>query len=118
VTEVRDVADGLWIWRRAHPAWRPERWWQQTVTSTCVRSAGEVALLDPIAPDDDALRPRLDREPPTRVVVLKPDHVRDVDLFVHRSARGRVARPSRRVRAGPRPAGVGRRGRRLTAPYD
>lgn len=27
---------------------------------------------------------RLDARPPTAVVVLKPDHVRDVDLFVHR----------------------------------
>jgi glyoxylase-like metal-dependent hydrolase (beta-lactamase superfamily II) len=56
------------------------------VTSTCVASAGEVALLDPIAPRDDAteLWERLDAIPPTLVVVLKPDHVRDVDLFVRR----------------------------------
>ena len=48
--------------------------------------AGEVALLDPLAPPEDAtdVWERLDESPPTVVVVLKPDHVRDVDLFVER----------------------------------
>ena len=45
-----------------------------------------MALLDPLAPpeDDDEVWARLDARPPTLVVVLKPDHVRDVDLFVRR----------------------------------
>ena len=56
------------------------------MTSTCVESGGEVAVLDPLAPPDDATEvwARLDERPPTLVVVLKPDHVRDVDLFVRR----------------------------------
>jgi glyoxylase-like metal-dependent hydrolase (beta-lactamase superfamily II) len=56
------------------------------VTSTCVESGGEVALLDPLAPPIDATEVwgRLDARPPALVVVLKPDHVRDVDLFVRR----------------------------------
>jgi hypothetical protein len=56
------------------------------VTSTCVQSGGEVALLDPLAPPADAHEfwSRLDARPPTVVVVLKPDHVRDVDLFARR----------------------------------
>jgi glyoxylase-like metal-dependent hydrolase (beta-lactamase superfamily II) len=56
------------------------------VSSTCVESGGEVALLDPLAPpeDDEDVWARLDARPPTLVVVLKPDHVRDVDLFVRR----------------------------------
>jgi glyoxylase-like metal-dependent hydrolase (beta-lactamase superfamily II) len=56
------------------------------VSSTCVESGGEVALIDPLAPPKDAteLWERLDSNPPTLVVVLKPDHVRDVDLFVLR----------------------------------
>jgi glyoxylase-like metal-dependent hydrolase (beta-lactamase superfamily II) len=43
-------------------------------------------LLDPLAPPDDAAEvwARLDAHPPTAVVILKPDHVRDVDLFVRR----------------------------------
>jgi hypothetical protein len=85
-SEARDVSTGLWIWRVEHPDWRPELDWGPHVNSTCVTSAGEVALLDPIAPPQDAkeIWDRLDAAPPTVVVVLKPDHVRDVDLFVRR----------------------------------
>lgn len=84
--EVRDVAPGLWIWRTAHPHWRPELDWQAVVTSTCVESGGERLVLDPLVPPDDAAEvwARLDARPPTAIVVLKPDHVRDVDRFVRR----------------------------------
>jgi hypothetical protein len=84
--ELRDVAPGLWLWRVEHPDWKPGLAWQPLVTSTCVASGGEVALLDPLAPPDDAAEvwARLDARPPTLVVVLKPDHVRDVDLFTRR----------------------------------
>jgi hypothetical protein len=84
--ELRDVARGLWLWRLEHPAWKPGLEWQPLVASTCVESGGEVALLDPLAPRDDESEvwQRLDARPPTMVVVLKPDHVRDVDLFVRR----------------------------------
>jgi glyoxylase-like metal-dependent hydrolase (beta-lactamase superfamily II) len=84
--ELRDVAPGLWIWRLEHPAWTPENDWPPHVTSTCVTSGGEVAVLDPLAPPDDAeeLWARLDANPPALTVVLKPDHVRDVDLFIRR----------------------------------
>jgi len=84
--QLRDIAPGLWIWRLEHPAWTPEQDWQPEVTSTCVESGGEVAVLDPLAPPDGAeeLWARLDAHPPTLVVVLKPDHVRDVDLFIRR----------------------------------
>jgi hypothetical protein len=85
--ELRDVAPGLWIWRVDYPDWRPGVVaWGPMVASTCVESGGEVALLDPLAPPDDAadVWARLDARPPTLVVVLKPDHVRDVDRFVHR----------------------------------
>jgi hypothetical protein len=56
------------------------------VTSTCVESGGEVAVLDALAPPEEAAEiwERLDAAPPTVAVVLKPDHVRDVDLFVRR----------------------------------
>jgi hypothetical protein len=83
---VLDIAPGLWIWRLDHPDWTDESEWPPHVTSTCVESGGEVAVLDPLAPPDHAeeLWARLDAHPPTLVVVLKPDHVRDVDLFVRR----------------------------------
>jgi hypothetical protein len=80
-----DLAPGLWIWRIPHPDWRPEFDWPELITSTCVESGGEVALLDPLAPPEGSeVWERLDAKPPTMVVVLKPDHVRDIDLFVQR----------------------------------
>jgi hypothetical protein len=84
--EIRDVTDGLWVWRVEYPDWRPGQGWGPVVTSTCAASGGEVALLDPMAPpeDDRAFWARLDARPPTLAVILKPDHVRDVDLFVAR----------------------------------
>jgi glyoxylase-like metal-dependent hydrolase (beta-lactamase superfamily II) len=84
--ELRDVAPGLWLWRLEHPDWAEGVGWEPLVTSTCVESGGEVAVLDPLAPPDDAgeIWQRLDARPPSLAVVLKPDHVRDVDLFVHR----------------------------------
>jgi glyoxylase-like metal-dependent hydrolase (beta-lactamase superfamily II) len=91
VTEVRDVAPGLWLWHVRHPDWAPDSGWEPLVTSACVESGGEVILLDPLAPPDEAgeVWNRLDARPPSAVVVLKPDHVRDVDLFVRRyGARG------------------------------
>src|SRR5207302_7249057 len=84
--ELRDVAPGLWIWRLEHPRWKPGQGWEPIVASTCVESRGETLLLDPLAPPEDAAEfwKRLDARPPTAVVVLKPDHVRDVDLFARR----------------------------------
>ena len=84
--ELRDLAPGLWIWRVEHPDWTPEADWEPAVTSTCVESGGEIAVLDALAPPDDAtdVWERLDARPPTVAVVLKPDHVRSVDVFVRR----------------------------------
>jgi hypothetical protein len=84
--EIHDVAPGLWVWRSPHPDWSPEADWEPLVTSTCVESRGEVAVLDPLAPVEEGreLWQRLDARPPTLAAVLKPDHVRSVDLFVRR----------------------------------
>jgi hypothetical protein len=84
VVEVRDVAPGLWLWRQRHPAWREGFDWEPEISSWCVESGGEVAVLDPLAPPPAAtdVWARLNERPPTVAVVLKPDHVRDVDLFV------------------------------------
>lgn len=84
--DMRDVAPGLWIWRVEHPDWAPHLDWEPHVTSTAVESGGEIAVIDPVAPLDEAAEvwARLDARPPTLVVILKPDHIRDVDLFVSR----------------------------------
>ena len=80
-----DIAPGLWIWRLPHPDWSADADWEPHVTSTVIETGGEVALIDPLAPpeDDAEIWERLDAAPPTLIVILKPDHVRDVDLFIH-----------------------------------
>jgi glyoxylase-like metal-dependent hydrolase (beta-lactamase superfamily II) len=84
--KLHDVVSGLWLWRLEHPAWSPGLDWEPLVASTFVESGGEVALLDPMAPPDetDEVWERLDARPPTQVVALKPDHIRDLDVFVRR----------------------------------
>src|SRR4051812_48791650 len=69
-----------------HPEWAPHVGWDPPVTSTCVASGGEVVLIAPLAPPKGVSEvwERLDASPPTLVAVLKPDHIRDVDLFVRR----------------------------------
>lgn len=84
--EIRDVAPGLWLWRQRHWEWKEGDDWEPEVASFVVESRGEVVLLDPLAPppiEGAEVYRRLDAHKPTAVVVLKPDHVRDVDLFVH-----------------------------------
>jgi hypothetical protein len=84
--EIRDVAPGLWLWRQPHWEWREGDDWEPEVSSFVVESGGEVILLDPLAPppiEGAEVYARLDETPPTAVIVLKPDHVRDVDQFVH-----------------------------------
>ena len=83
---IVDVVPGLWLWQVDYDDWRPGLGWGPTVTATCVESGGEVAVIDPMAPRDNAneVWARLDSKPPTLAVILKPDHVRDVDLFVER----------------------------------
>jgi hypothetical protein len=85
-TEVIDVAPGLWLWRTPHPDWREGEDWEPVVTSVVAETGGETLVLDGLAPEPDATEvwARLDARPPTVAVVLKADHVRDVDLFVRR----------------------------------
>jgi hypothetical protein len=82
--EVHDVAPGLWLWRQPHPAWEEGNDWEPLVSSVAVESRGVAAVLDPLAPPprEHAVWERIDALAPRLAVVLKPDHVRDVDLFV------------------------------------
>jgi len=83
MVEVRDVAPGLWLWRQPHPSWEEGFEWGPEVSSFFVESGGERVVIDPLAPPPRELElwERLDATPPTVAVILKPDHVRDVDLF-------------------------------------
>jgi glyoxylase-like metal-dependent hydrolase (beta-lactamase superfamily II) len=82
--EMRDVAPGLWLWRQPHPEWEEGADWEPEVASFAVASRGIGLLLDPLAPPPAArdVWARIDALAPRAIVVLKPDHVRDVDLFV------------------------------------
>ena len=82
--EVRDVAPGLWLWRQPHPDWEEGADWPSEVASSAVESEGVGILLDPLAPPPGAREvwERIEAMQPTVVAVLKPDHLRDVELFV------------------------------------
>ena len=84
MVEVRDVAPGLWLWRQTHPDWREGLDWEPEVSSFVAESRGEAIVLDPLAPPPAAgdVWARIQATRPSAAVVLKPDHVRDVDLFV------------------------------------
>ena len=78
------MVDGLWLWRQPHPAWDGQADWEPEVSSWAVRSRGVRLLLDPLLPPPSAREAweRIDAFAPDAVVILKPDHVRDVDLIV------------------------------------
>lgn len=84
--ELRDIAPGLWIWRGEHPDWKPNQGWDGVVASTYVESRGERIVIDPLSPPGTAGETwaRLDDARPSAVVITKPDHIRDVDVFVLR----------------------------------
>ena len=84
--EIRDVAPGLWLWRQRHPSWSEGDDWEGMVSSFAAESRGVSMVLDALAPPPSADQAwsRLDVMSPDLALVLKPDHVRDVDLFVRR----------------------------------
>ena len=80
--ELRDVADGLWLWRQPPLRLEEGNDWQPEVSSFVVESRGARSC------STRSPRPRRRRAvaaarrlAPDAIVILKPDHVRDVDLF-------------------------------------
>jgi hypothetical protein len=82
--QMHDVVDGLWFWRMPHPDWNGQSDWEPAVTSVAVESGGARILLDALAPPPSAraVWERIEAFAPDTAIVLKPDHVRDIDLFV------------------------------------
>jgi hypothetical protein len=81
---LRAFPPGLWLWRQPHPSWEEGADWEPEVASFAVESGGAAVLLDPLAPPPSArdVWERIDAFAADAIPVLKPDHVRDVDLFV------------------------------------
>jgi hypothetical protein len=81
---VQEVCEGLWLWRQPHPDWDDEADWEPEVSSYAVTSGGVRWLVDPLAPPPSAraVWERIDAHGADAIAILKPDHVRDVDLFV------------------------------------
>ena len=75
------MAAGLWLWRQPHPEWPGGGDWEPEVSSFAVRSGGLDILLDPLAPHPSAVSVWNRISKVDAVVILKPDHIRDVDLF-------------------------------------
>src|SRR3954462_10052403 len=84
MVEMVDVTEGLWLWRQPHPDWVPDEGWDPLVASFAVESEGTTLLVDPLAPPPAArdVWDRIEALAPRAVVIVKPDHVRDVALFV------------------------------------
>src|SRR4051794_41796005 len=84
--EIRDVADGLWLWRQPHPAWREGDDWEPEVTSVAGESRGGRGLLDPLPPPPRARggggRPGAPHA--GTIAVPKPRPHRDPHPFVRR----------------------------------
>ena len=72
--EVRDVADGLWLWRQPHPAWEEGNDWVPEVASFAVASGGVHLLLDPLAPHprERVVWDRIERRRPRRGAQARP----------------------------------------------
>jgi hypothetical protein len=54
--DVRELAPGLWGWTAPHPAWKPDKGWDEDVWCWYVELEGATALVDPLVPLDDAER--------------------------------------------------------------
>src|SRR4051812_686294 len=82
--EMRDVADGLWLWRQPHPDWEGGNDWEPGGAPFAARPRAPALLLAPPAPPPGArgVGERIEERDPEAVVILKPAHVRDVALFV------------------------------------
>lgn len=83
--ELRDVVPGLGYGEWTIPSGRGTMAGVRRDIDGC-RVKGERLVLDPLAPPESEtdVWERLDASPPPAIVVLKPDHVREVDLFVRR----------------------------------
>ena len=83
ITQVQEVAQGVWHWQAPHPEW-DDSVWPQVVSSYAVDDGERLLLFDPIAPPDEILTGTGERE--LMVVLTNPWHERDTRALVETHA--------------------------------
>jgi glyoxylase-like metal-dependent hydrolase (beta-lactamase superfamily II) len=68
---VREIANGVWHWKAAHPEWKPGQTWDRMVSSYAVDTGEDLLLFDPVGVPPELL------ERATAVVLTCPWHRRD-----------------------------------------
>ena len=68
---MREIADGVWHWKAAHPDWNERQTWDRTVSSYAVDTGEHVLLFDPLDVPAEL------RERASAVVLTCPWHRRD-----------------------------------------
>ena len=79
---MRELRAGLWHWQAPHPAWKPDQWWPQEVSSYALDDGARLLLFDPLAVPEVILDLASDRE--LVVVLTAPWHERDAQSLVER----------------------------------
>ena len=86
--ELSELRPGLWQWTAFHPEWK------QDVGSVAYEAAGELVLVDPLLPSDDALDELVASVgKPLAVLVTVFWHTRSADVLARRHG-ARVLAPS------------------------
>ena len=97
--EVQELANGLWRWTAAHPAWREGADWDRDVGCVYFESAAATVLVDPLVPDErgrffDALDRDVERRALPVTILLTCDwHRRSTDELVERYGAAVAAPP-------------------------
>jgi glyoxylase-like metal-dependent hydrolase (beta-lactamase superfamily II) len=92
--QVERIADGLWRWTALHPDWNAEADWEEEVACHYVEAEGDVVLVDPLVPADEADREAffealdrdLDRAGPPQIVLTVFWHERSARELAGRYA--------------------------------
>ena len=94
---VDEIAPGLWRWTGDHPEWTPEEDWPREVGSVYYEEDGQVVLIDPLVPPDEAERfwAALDRDVeraggPVHVLLTIFWHARSAREIADRYAGSRI----------------------------
>jgi hypothetical protein len=80
MSELEQLADGLWRWTARHPEWHPGEFGAE-VASYALRDGGDTILIDPLLPDGDVSVLDGLVTGTLRVLITIPYHVRSAELI-------------------------------------